>query len=61
MTVKVVRDSEEADAVDVAADSPVEVADSQEVVCLEEAACPEDLVAVVVGPFNGNPSNALSC
>ena len=60
MTVKVVRDSEEADVVVVAVDSQVEVEDSQEVVCLE-AACPEDSEAAVEGPFNGNPPIALSC
>ena len=58
MTAEVRKDSEEADVEEevvecLVADSLAE--DSR------EAACQADSVAAVVGPFNGNPPDALSC
>ena len=59
MTARAVKDSEEADVEEEVVDSPVAVGSPEEE-CLV-AVCPEDLEVAVVGPFNGNPPNALSC
>ena len=53
MTARAVKDSEEADVEEEAVVSPEEE-------CLV-AVCQEDSEVAVVGPFNGNPPNTLSC